>query len=70
MDRKHGTLNEVRHLHQVELAKRWNMSARTLERWRCLGTGPKYLKIGGRVTYPLAEVEAYEAARTRSKTRP
>lgn len=26
---------------------------RTLEKHRCYGTGPKYRKIGGRVTLPL-----------------
>jgi len=50
----------VRHLNQVELASRWNISPRTLERWRWLGEGPAYLKIGGRVVYRLEDVERYE----------
>ena len=25
----------IRHLNQIELAARWNISHRTLERWRC-----------------------------------
>lgn len=52
----------VRHLHQVELARRWKVSPRTLERWRWEGCGPAYLKVGGRVLYRLADVEAYEAS--------
>ncbi len=28
--------------------------------------GPAYLKIGGRVIYRLADIEAYEAARRRT----
>ena len=28
------------HLMQAELAERWRVSPRTLERWRCAGTGP------------------------------
>ena len=48
------------HLNQYELAKRWRMSQRTLERWRWLGIGPTYIKVGGRVIYSLEDVVAYE----------
>lgn len=51
----------IRHLHQHDLAARWRISERTLERWRWLGIGVAYLKIGGRVVYALDDVEAYEA---------
>ncbi len=51
----------IRHLNQVELSRRWSLSPRTLERWRWLGQGPQYLKIGGRVVYRLDDIEAYEA---------
>ena len=30
------------------------------------GTGPTYLKIGGRVAYRLSDIEAYEASRQRN----
>lgn len=55
----------VRHLCQEQLARRWQVSPRTLERWRWLGQGPAYLKIGGRVAYRLEDIEAYEQARLR-----
>lgn len=55
-------LGPVQRLHQVELAKRWRISPRTLERWRVEGFGPAYLKIGGRVIYRLEDIEAYEKA--------
>lgn len=58
----------VRHLNQVELARRWNISARTLERWRWLGEGPVYLKLGGRVAYRLEDVEKFEAERLHVNT--
>jgi hypothetical protein len=51
----------VQHFNQVELSRRWRLSPRTLERWRFQGTGPQYLKVGGRVVYRLEDVEAYEA---------
>lgn len=56
----------VRHLHQADLARRWNVSPRTLERWRWLGQGPRFLKIGGRVAYRQEDIEAFEAAQIRT----
>ena len=58
----------VTHLNQKELARRWKISHRTLERWRWLGQGPKFLKIGGCVLYRLDDIEAYEAEHLRSST--
>jgi hypothetical protein len=55
----------VKHLTQTEVARRWCLSARTLERWRWLGQGPAYLKLGGRIAYRLEDIEAFEAAQTR-----
>ncbi len=55
------TERPIKHLNQVELSRRWSLSPRTLERWRWLGQGPQYLKIGGRVVYRLDDIEAYEA---------
>ena len=52
-----------RHLTHVELAERWRISPRTLERWRWLRLGPQYLKIGGRVVYSLEDVQSFEAAK-------
>lgn len=60
----------VRHLHQVELARRWHLSPRTLECWRWQGRGPRYLKVGGRVLYRLEDIETYEADQLRGETRP
>ena len=53
-------------LDQTQLAARWNISPRTLERWRWLNQGPAFLKIGRRVAYQLEDVKAYEAARRRA----
>ena len=52
-------MNEVC-VNQKELAARWKISHRTLERWRWVQEGPRYLKIGGRVVYRLSDVEAFE----------
>jgi hypothetical protein len=56
------------HLSQRDLARRWSISPRTLERWRWMNEGPPYLKIGGRVVYRVADVEAFEAARLHAST--
>jgi hypothetical protein len=56
----------VRHLNQIDLSRRWSISPRTLERWRWLKAGPRYLKIGGRVVYRLEDVESFEAAQTKN----
>jgi hypothetical protein len=57
-------------LTQHELAQRWRMSPRTLERWRWLKQGPSYLKLGGHVVYRLEDVQAYEAAQLRQVNPP
>ena len=43
-----------------DLAERWGVSPKTLQRWRSEGTGPRYLKLSKRVVYPVDEIEAYE----------
>lgn len=47
------------HINQIELADRWKISPRTLERWRWAGQGPAFVKLGGRVVYSLEAIEAY-----------
>ncbi|MES2728986.1 MAG: DNA-binding protein [Pseudomonadota bacterium] len=57
---------ETQHLNQYDLAKRWRMSQRTLERWRWMRQGPPYLKVGYKVVYRLCDIEAYEIASLRN----
>ena len=57
------------HINQKQLAERWDISQRTLERWRAIGWGPLFLKIGGRVVYRLEDIEAYETNSLRSSTK-
>jgi hypothetical protein len=48
------------------LADRWQsqISLVTLATWRSRKQGPKYIKLGGRVLYPLDGVEDWEKKRT------
>jgi hypothetical protein len=54
----------TRHLNEIELSRRWAISPKTLQRWRWLKNGPKYLKIGGRILYREEDVQAFESAHT------
>ena len=36
-------------LNENELAQRWGVSPKTLQRWRSEGRGPRYLKLSKRV---------------------
>jgi hypothetical protein len=55
----------ISHFNQAELAFRWRISPRTLERWRCTKTGTIFLKISGCVIYRLKDIEAFEKASIR-----
>ena len=55
-------MQDVRHLNQEQLARRWAVSPRTLERWRSIGRGPAFLRLVGRVAYRLEDIEAFEKA--------
>jgi predicted site-specific integrase-resolvase len=56
------------HLNQAQLAERWGVSPRTLERWRWRGQWPRFLKLGGRVAYRLSDIELFEQKRLREST--
>ncbi|WP_102108830.1 helix-turn-helix transcriptional regulator [Oceaniglobus roseus] len=49
-------------LTQHELAARWRIADRTLERWRAERYGPAWITIGGSIRYRMSDVLAFEAA--------
>jgi predicted DNA-binding transcriptional regulator AlpA len=53
-------VNERRVFNEHQLAQRWGMSPKTLQRWRNEGRGPTYLKLSKRVSYPLDSILAFE----------
>jgi predicted site-specific integrase-resolvase len=55
-------------LNQSRLASRWQISPRTLERWRWKGEGPSFVKIGGRVVYRIEDILAFERSNERKST--
>lgn len=51
---------EDHYLTQEEVAKRYRVSARTLERWRRKKIGPAWVRLPGRVLYHVEDVREYE----------
>jgi hypothetical protein len=45
-----------------EVADRWRITTRTLERWRAERYGPDWHHFGGSVRYALIDVESFEAS--------
>jgi hypothetical protein len=46
---------------EARLARHWDISGRTLQRWRSLGHGPRFRIIGGSVRYRIRDILEYEA---------
>jgi predicted site-specific integrase-resolvase len=46
-------------LSSADVAEWLDVSERTLEFWRYVGKGPAYVKVGKRVRYRPADVEAF-----------
>lgn len=55
-------------LTQKDLAEYWSVAEATLERWRCAGIGPRYLKLTGLVRYRISDVQAFEEESLRAST--
>jgi hypothetical protein len=52
----------------TEAAAYLRSNTRTLERWRAIGSGPAFVKIGRKVAYTGAALGKFVAARTRRHT--
>lgn len=55
--------SEATWLTERQVADRTPFAVRTLQQWRYLGKGPRYIKTDGRVYYRWADIEAYMSAR-------
>jgi hypothetical protein len=49
-----------------EAAALFGVSPSTLEKWRVLKKGPRYLKVAGRVRYLVADLEIYQRSCARN----
>jgi hypothetical protein len=48
---------------EKDLAKKWGLSPKTLQRWRWLKSGPVYIKLGGRIRYTSDNIKNFEEER-------
>lgn len=62
--------DDRRVLNEHELARRWGLSNKTLQRWRMEGRGPKHLKLSKRVSYPIETVLEFERSVLHDSTGP
>jgi len=46
---------------EADLALRWQVSRRTIQRWRTAGTLPRSVRIGRKVLYDRITIETFEA---------
>ncbi len=51
-----------------ELAERWRLSTKALDRWRNTGDGPPYLKLGRAVRYRMEDIIEFEQQAVIRKT--
>ena len=58
----------ARFLRTPDAAVHLGLSARTLEKHRCFGTGPVYRKLGGRIVYSVADLDAWAEQGLRRST--
>ncbi|WP_272010885.1 helix-turn-helix transcriptional regulator [Roseovarius sp. ZX-A-9] len=58
------------YLTQRDLETRWQISGRTLERWRTEDYGPAWYVLGGSIRYRSADVEAFELRQRRGVVAP
>jgi len=55
------------YLTEQQIAERFSISRRTVQRWRELGSGPRFVRLGERrIAYSLTDALAWAAARTHS----
>jgi len=50
---------------ELEIERRFGISRRTLQSWRAQRRGPRFVKAGRKVLYPLAELRGFLDARER-----
>jgi hypothetical protein len=48
------------YLTSKELAQRWRLSEQTLANWRHARKGPSFIRIGGRILYPISTTTDFE----------
>jgi len=50
-------------LKEDQLAARWQLSVKALQRWRLIGEGPSFVRLGRAIRYRSSDIEDFELAR-------
>ena len=58
-----NTLKSIEKMSEIELANYWGIKTTTLQKWRSIGVGPTYVKIGAKVLHPIKAIKEYENGR-------
>jgi hypothetical protein len=59
-----GTVSLTPH----ETAERLKVTTGTLANWRVRGNGPRYMKYGNKIYYPVSEIDDFERRMLRGST--
>jgi hypothetical protein len=55
-------------LREADAARRLGTSVRTLQKWRCNGKGPRFVRLSRAVRYDPADLDRFIAAGLRAST--
>lgn len=53
-------MHECAYLTAKQLAERWHLNEQTLANWRHARRGPRYIKVGSRILYPMELITSFE----------
>lgn len=56
------------YMSETEAAKRYNLSVHWFRRARWAGGGPEFVKLSGRVLYPIESTDAFFVSKLRKST--
>ena len=60
--------NNDKYITTKELSKRWKINPNTIEHWRSVGFGPKFIRIGRKILYSLNSISEFAQMNTAENT--
>lgn len=60
--------NNDKYITTKELSKRWKINPNTIEHWRSVGFGTKFIRIGRKILYSLNSISEFEQMNTTENT--
>ena len=53
---------------ETEVSENYGLNIRALQKWRCVGGGPRFVKLGRQVRYRASDVEDFIESHIRRST--